>query len=308
MAINKVVNKSTKTHDAMKKVLCYVMRDDKVKEGYMHISGPFPYDAITPETIYEAWVTEKKLWGKDNGRLYAHNVISFHKDEHITPEDVLLIGRNFVEKFFPDHQNIIAVHQDKGHLHCHIVTNTVSFIDGKKLHQNKHELEQQKQYTNHLCQQYGFTVTRKGYHFDGNQFEKGDVICWKKDKYNLLKNDIQKSFIARCAVTIMETIPNTITKDDFFYMMRTGDDKAGIVFNGQFISDPYPGDDWAGSTKRRMYVDMICMNPVKIGDKPIISLKKLQTAIPELDWAKGHSGTLLSDEINSKLDMLWDEE
>ena len=34
-------------------------------------------------------------------------------------------------------------------------------------------------------------------------------------------------------------------RGDIFYMMRVGDDKAGIVFNGQFISDPYPGEDWA---------------------------------------------------------------
>ncbi len=46
-------------------------------------------------------------------------------------------------------------------------------------------------------------------------------------------------------------------RGDIFYMMRVGDDKAGIVFNGLFISDPYPSDDWAGSTKRRMYVDMV---------------------------------------------------
>ena len=36
-------------------------------------------------------------------------------------------------------------------------------------------------------------------------------------------------------------------RGDLFFMMRTGDDKAGIVFTGQFISDPYPGDDWAPS-------------------------------------------------------------
>jgi len=52
-------------------------------------------------------------------------------------------------------------------------------------------------------------------------------------------------------------------RGDLFFMMRTGDDKAGIVFTGQFISDPYPGDDWAGTTKRRMYVDMIITNSVE---------------------------------------------
>lgn len=97
-------------------------------------------------------------------------------------------------------------------------------------------------------------------------------------------------------------------RGDMFYMMRTGDDKAGIVFNGQFISDPYPGEDWGGSTKRRMYVDMVCTNLVEPGTKPHISLEKLQKEIPSFEWAKGHSGELLSDDVVAKLDELCGEE
>ena len=97
-------------------------------------------------------------------------------------------------------------------------------------------------------------------------------------------------------------------RGDMFFMMRVGDDKAGIVFLGQFITDPYPGDDWAGSTKRRMYVDMVCMNPVEPGVKPRISLEKLQESIPTVDWSKGHSGVLLSEEVVTTLDILCEEE
>ncbi len=97
-------------------------------------------------------------------------------------------------------------------------------------------------------------------------------------------------------------------RGDLFFMMRTGDDKAGIVFTGQFISDPYPGDDWAGSTKRRMYVDMIVTNSVEPGATPRVSLEKLQEVIPEYEWAKGHSGALLPEDIVTKLDELCEEE
>lgn len=97
-------------------------------------------------------------------------------------------------------------------------------------------------------------------------------------------------------------------RGDYFYMMRVGDDKAGIVFNGQFISDPYPADDWAGSTKRRMYVDMVCTNPAEPKEVPLISLDKVRTAIPAVDWSEGHSGILLSNEVAEKLDNLWNEE
>lgn len=93
-------------------------------------------------------------------------------------------------------------------------------------------------------------------------------------------------------------------KGDMFFMLRTGDDKAGIVFNGQFISDPYPADDWNGSVKRRMYVDMICMNPIDPKKKPGISPAQLQKAIPSIDWQQGHSGILLSEDEAAQLDEL----
>lgn len=97
-------------------------------------------------------------------------------------------------------------------------------------------------------------------------------------------------------------------RGDLFFMMRVGDDKAGIVFSGQFISDPYPGDDWAGTTKRRMYVDMIITNSVEPGAVPRVSLEKLQETIPEFDWAKGHSGALLPEDVVAKLDEMCEEE
>ena len=96
-------------------------------------------------------------------------------------------------------------------------------------------------------------------------------------------------------------------RGDCFYMMRVGDDKAGIVFNGQFISDPYPADDWAGSAKRRMYVDMVCTNPVMHGEVPLLSLNTLQKTIPSIEWGKGSSGVLLSSDLVDALSDLWNE-
>lgn len=93
-------------------------------------------------------------------------------------------------------------------------------------------------------------------------------------------------------------------RGDMFYMMRVGDDKAGIIFFGQFVTDPYPDEDWKDSTKRKMYVEMVCTIPGGRIAKPLISLKKLQKAIPEIDWEKGHSGVRLSNEVWEKLSKL----
>ena len=256
MAINKVVNKSTKSHGAMRNVLEYVLRDEKVKEGYVEIAGPFSGETVNYDTLYRSWLAEKRLWEKDSGRMYAHNIISFHKDEPVTPGQVLEIGKAFAEEFFSGFQYLVGVHQDKEHLHCHIVTNSVSYLDGKKLHQTKRDLEKQKQFTNDICRDKGLAVAEKGRHFDGSAIEQGEISAWSKDKYNLLINDGKKSFVADCAIALLETVPNSASREEFISGMRQRgwsvqweDSRKHIVFqneDGQKVRDSNIEKTFAG--------------------------------------------------------------
>ena len=96
---------------------------------------------------------EKKMWNKDTGRMYAHNIISWHKDEQITPEQAFEFGKEFAENWFSGFQTLVAVHKDKDHIHCHLVTNSVSYEDGRKLHNTRKDLERMKQLTNQICRE-----------------------------------------------------------------------------------------------------------------------------------------------------------
>ena len=95
-------------------------------------------------------------------------------------------------------------------------------------------------------------------------------------------------------------------KGDRFFMLRTGDDKAGIVYRGEFLCDPYEGDDWAGQEgKKRQYIDIGCYDFIPADNQSPIDIELLEKEIPEIDWRKGHSGELLSEEIAEKLNDLW---
>ena len=187
MAINKTINKRTNTHGAMRNCIEYVLRQDKTGKLLTYITGPYCHDEINYDLVYRTFLEEKKMWDKDSGRMYAHNIISWHKDEQITPEQALEFGKEFAEKWFSGFQTLVAVHKDKEHIHCHLVTNSVSYEDGRKLHNTKKDLERMKQLTNQMCRERGLTVAEKGKHFDGSQIEKGEVIAWSKDKYNLFR-------------------------------------------------------------------------------------------------------------------------
>jgi len=91
---------------------------------------------------------------------------------------------------------------------------------------------------------------------------------------------------------------------DRFYMLRVGGDNDGIVFQGDFISEPYEDKDWAGTTKKRHYVDIGCYNLAEPGGMPLLSVKELEAAIPEINWRKGHSGELLTPNQADALDEL----
>ena len=220
MAINKTINKRTNTHGAMRNCIEYVLRQDKTSELLTYVTGPYCHDEINYDLVYRTFLEEKKVWDKDSGRMYAHNIISWHKDEQITLEQALEFGKEFAENWFSGFQTLVAVHKDKDHIHCHLVTNSVSYEDGRKLHNTKKDLERMKQLTNQMCRERGLTVAEKGKHFDGSQIEKGEVIAWSKDKYNLFCQQVKDSFVADCAMAVLKALENCISKEMFIEKMK----------------------------------------------------------------------------------------
>ena len=220
MAINKTINKRTNSHGAMRNCIEYVLRQDKTSELLTYVTGPYCHDEINYDLVYRTFLEEKKMWDKDSGRMYAHNIISWHKDEQITPEQALEFGKEFAENWFSGFQTLVAVHKDKDHIHCHLVTNSVSYEDGRKLHNTKKDLERMKQLTNQMCRERGLTVAEKGKHFDGSQVEKGEVIAWSKDKYNLFRQQVKDSFVADCAIAVLKALENCISKEKFIEKMK----------------------------------------------------------------------------------------
>lgn len=92
---------------------------------------------------------------------------------------------------------------------------------------------------------------------------------------------------------------------DKFYMLKVGHyGQLGILMSGLVTSEPYQDEDWSGQGRTTYYVDYFpdfMLNPDAM---PIISCDILESAIPDFDWRKGHSGLVLSDEQAVKLEAL----
>ncbi len=88
-------------------------------------------------------------------------------------------------------------------------------------------------------------------------------------------------------------------EDDEYIMVRVGEGPNGVVYHGRFLSEPYEGDDWAGTAKKRHYVDITIEDSCD-PNEPMISIKQLEAVLPEIEWRRGHSGERLTDEQEKK--------
>ena len=60
------------------------------------------------------------------GNNLAHHIIqSYAPEDNITPEKALEIAQEFMRRKYPNYQYVVAVHNDREHLHAHIIMNAV---------------------------------------------------------------------------------------------------------------------------------------------------------------------------------------
>ena len=77
------------------------------------------------------------------------------------------------------------------------------------------------------------------------------------------------------------------------------------MYVGACVGLPFNvGGDWAGKGKVRRYVDITCDDALDPDLRPYATIEELEKAIPEIDWQKGHSGQLLTDEQVEKIEQI----
>ena len=65
------------------------------------------------------------------------------------------------QREFPGFEVVIATHVDTNHIHNHLVVNSVSCVDGKKLHQSADDLLAHRQANDEICQAHGLNILER---------------------------------------------------------------------------------------------------------------------------------------------------
>ena len=154
MAVVKMINNKSQSIQGLLCVMAYACKDAKTNhEGQLLISGI----NCVPSLAFDEFMTTKRLYNQDGGRMFYHMVQSFSPEENITPEVAHEIACKLADAI-PGFEIVVATHCDADHVHSHFVINSVSYETGKKYHSDPQSIQTLWDTSDKLCLQYGLSV------------------------------------------------------------------------------------------------------------------------------------------------------
>lgn len=185
--------KSISLRTTINRSLAYILNPDKT-EDLLYTNAvnclPNAKDAyLAMKVVYEQFSGEKynaPLPKQGKGNVKAiHYIQSFDPKDNITPELAHKIARTFARKAFGDScQVVIATHNDRKHVHNHIIINSYS-VDGHKFNDNQTTLKQIREISDRVCLAFGIKpiepkqgATQNINHFEWEHKQHG--TSWKQ--------------------------------------------------------------------------------------------------------------------------------
>ena len=153
-AVKYVMNKEKTTAVSLQDALDYAANRDKTEQSCFESSS-----ACTLETAFADMRQTKEQWHKLGGVQGYHLVQSFAAGE-VTPELAHQIAQELADRVLGRrYEYVIGTHLNTGHIHSHIVWNSVSCVDGKKYRSNyKSYVTEIRAVSDELCRKYKLSV------------------------------------------------------------------------------------------------------------------------------------------------------
>ena len=108
----------------------YILNGDKTEQKILTA-----HQGCEPGRECRQMLETKRDTENMGGVQYYHIVQSFKPGE-ISPELALKIAKTFAAEYLDGYEAVIATHVDRGHIHSHIVFNSVNADTGEKYHSN----------------------------------------------------------------------------------------------------------------------------------------------------------------------------
>ncbi|MGO4943680.1 relaxase/mobilization nuclease domain-containing protein [Streptococcus alactolyticus] len=198
----------------------YVTNPDKTEEQQLVSSF-----GCSPETAELEFEHTRSMASRNNydrqTNLARHLIISFKPGEISDSSLAHEIGQRIVDEILKGkYEYVLSTHVDKGHIHCHVIFNDVSFVDHHRYRSNKRSYHKLCKISNRICREYGLSENMP----TGN---KG------KSYKEYQEYHTGNSWKAKLKIAVDKAIWSSTTYDDFLEKMK----KAGYeVRQGKYLA------------------------------------------------------------------------
>lgn len=91
-------------------------------------------------------INDKNRLHKRKGETkFYHSILSFHKDDKLTPEQLKLVARKYAKERYPNSMVVALPHFDSDHLHIHSLASSVEVGTGRTRYLTRKEFSEVKQ-------------------------------------------------------------------------------------------------------------------------------------------------------------------
>lgn len=148
----------------VEKAIEYIINPEKT-DGKILVSG---FQVVPAFAAYEFKATAELAQelngdytntGSANVQAY-HLMQSFSKKDAITADQAHEVGKRFADEVLQGkHEYVLTTHIDKGHIHNHIIFNSVSYLDHKKFRSKPYKtVAKLRDVSDRLCAEFGLDV------------------------------------------------------------------------------------------------------------------------------------------------------
>lgn len=128
---------------------------DYIFNPYKTISGYYGGYGVSSQCPAESMMIVSEQFGKSKGVQLRHYVLSFAPCELTNPIVANEIGGRIAQFIGREYQALYAVHENREHLHIHIVSNSVSYIDGHRFYGRRKEFYKLMEGVQKILRDYG---------------------------------------------------------------------------------------------------------------------------------------------------------
>lgn len=184
------INKGKTIAQCMKARLDYVKNPDKTEGGELISSY-----ACTPQTADQEFLLSRNAYLANTGRHISHEIIAYQlrqsfKPGEVTPEEANRIGYELAMKLTGgEFAFLVATHDDKRHVHSHLIINAVSIDCTRKYRNQIRSIDEIAAISDKLCREHGLSVI---------EYPKDKTVSydkWQGEKAKITGRDVLRIII-----------------------------------------------------------------------------------------------------------------